>query len=262
VAKKEDKPNLGDLLAQAAEAVKSLPEDLRQTAFAKAVDILSAQRFGSSDVTAGGRAPRNKTGRPQDNLAPAVVDAIDSTAHQEIYDRNKALDRALIVLRASRKAGAEWLSAGVITRILREKFRLPANANAVSMALARANRLVDRRSAAGGYEYRLMAPGDDYLDNAPPEKSDPATKPGSKTKRPSRTSPTVDQGSRGSSRAGGLPALLREMIGSGFFKEKRVVAEAVEHLAHKKAKRFESRIVSKNRLSPRFDGSSSAIADA
>jgi hypothetical protein len=94
-----------------------------------------------------------------------LVRELNRTEHPEIQDGRKALDLALYVLRAARdKCSIEWLTPVAIEEVLRTKFMLKIDAAAIRMALGSSD-YVDRRPNGRAFEYRLMAPGETYLEN-------------------------------------------------------------------------------------------------
>ena len=223
---------LSDVLTEAANLVKSLPSDLRATAFSKAVDLLMG---GAAKVAAATDSPKEGgSGLRVHATESTSFDVIDSTAYPDIHRRTKVLDKVLLVFLAARESGAsEWLSVGSVETILRQKFRIIVKTAAISMALSRASRLVDRKSIGHTYQYRLMTAGEEYLkgaDSPAITKSKGASKAGKKlrnSKSPNAGKPTA----RGA---------VEELITAAFFREPRTLNEVGDHLAHRRGYRYKA----------------------
>jgi hypothetical protein len=164
-------------IQDAAAMVKDLPESLQAAAFSKAFDAL--MNVGNVQRTEVFRAlPPARAGKRhgRSRVATGIEDGegamgastlnreVNRTEHPEIRDGRKALDLALLILQAGRKHGVEWLTPSDISGVLAEKFMIRSDPPAIRMALG-TSKFVDRRPArrGKGYEYRLMAPGESYL---------------------------------------------------------------------------------------------------
>lgn len=133
----------------------------------------------------------------------------------------------------------EWLSPTEISRVLREKFRHPVQEGAVRMALSGARAFVDRRSAGRRFEYRLMGPGEKYLEELAVQAHVTQVRTPSK-RRPAKTpesKPTERRGgkkteSKRSSPPRGRPgpmALVEALIEEGFFAKPRTIGDIINY---------------------------------
>ena len=220
---------------------------MQDAAFNRALDMLTGdapeQRKVHPRRPAG--PPKNKHSRSraadERTSADVLVESIDSTQHPGVTSGAKTLDRSLMILQiAHDHHGVDGLGPSEIAKILTDKFRISTSAAAVSMALGKATNLLNRVSKGKGFEYRIMAPGEEYLAHrddggaaSPSPKRSPKkkAKTGTKTKSRSRnkaTAPTAavstKQKSKStrksavkSSRRPGPGAMLRDLVSAGFF---------------------------------------------
>lgn len=141
---------------------------MQVAAFHRALDqILGAEEPSPRPK---GRRARVRAEAPGDS-APAVdpakqlIDGINRTAHPEVSGATKVLDRALVVLRiAARDFGIDGLAAPEIAKVLTEKFRQRTSRQAVTQALGAAHTMVDTGKRGRVAVYKIMQPGEAYLD--------------------------------------------------------------------------------------------------
>src|SRR6266513_2105720 len=100
---------LSEAFKQAAEIAKSVPEHLQETAFNRALDAILGETPGGAEGSSGPtkrNAPKRKdiTKQKDPAIDPTVVllENMDSTAHPQVHDASKVIDRALVILRAAR----------------------------------------------------------------------------------------------------------------------------------------------------------------
>ncbi len=240
--------DLNEAFKQAAEIAKSVPEHLQETAFHRALDaILGETAKGSAgstkSKTAKTKGVLDQKGSESDHTV-VLLEHMDSTAYPQVHDASKILDQALVILRAARDDfEIDGLSSPQIAKVLTEKFRHRTSRQAVQMALASAGRMVDRVTPASGAAYfRIMRPGETYLDNPPKETGEgknlkrhrkAAAKTvsieSSKTETSGERKATVKK--RGPSKKGAY-AVVTELLRDGFFKTPRTLSAIIEHAAN------------------------------
>lgn len=258
-ARSTDPEDLKAAFKHAAEIAAVVPESMQEAAFHRALDqILGApaeRSAGSKGSTRRRSSPATK--RPDeaesDDAAAQLIDGINRTAYPEIASASKVLDRALALLRlASRDFGIDGLTAPEIAKVLTEKFRQRTTRQAVTQALSAAHTMADTGRRGRTTVYRIMQPGEDYLD-AGGNKSQTSERPAGPARRARRRQPKSAGQSRTKSapkatktatvrarggRRRGPKTVLGELIDEGFFKEPRTIGDAQEQLRHKKGVRF------------------------
>lgn len=184
-----------------------------------------------------------------------LITSVSRTDHPEVAKASRALDRALYVLRiADAKYEIDGMTAPQIAKVLTEKFRHSVSRQAINQALDAAGDYVDRTSTPRGVVYRLMHPGEDYLDaggaDANGEKAAnelPARRSGRRRAAPKTTTTTTAEtktvgpptGPTTRQRSGrGPKPLIEELIAEGFFTEPRAIGAIQERLRHKKGVQF------------------------
>lgn len=263
-------PDLQELFRQAAEIAKQVPESMQHAAFNRALDMLvgdapeRAEGQRSRTRSPNGppkRRPDRSNGADQQTSAGALADAMDSTQHPGVTSGAKILDRSLMILQiAHDDHGIDGLSPGEIAKILTDKFRIGTSSAAVRIALGRATNLVNRVSKAEGFQYRIMAPGEEYLAHRNEAKAELPSQKRSfkKTTKPKRKSnPKKGAAKRAaagslklksksskksavsSSRRPGPGAMLRELVSAGFFSKAKTIREIQEHAEHNLAHTYE-----------------------
>jgi hypothetical protein len=265
---KKTVPDLKELFKQAAEIASQVPESMHEAAFNRALDMLTGDASEQAEVrpstkrrstgTASGKQGLSSAADP--HLATEVLlDSIDSTQHPGVTSGATVLDRSLMILKiAHDDHGVDGLISSDIAKILTNKFRISTSAAAVSMALGKVTNLVNRVARGKGFQYRIMAPGEEYLAHrgdggaelpSPERSAAKKAKPGAKGKdRLHQKAPTPtavesttkkSKSSKKSAKGSGRPgpgAMLRELVSSGFFSKPRTISEiqahAAQNLAH------------------------------
>lgn len=259
-ARSSNPEDLKAAFKEAAEIAAVVPESMQEAAFHRALDqILGASAQGAEatkDSTR--RRPAGVKKSPEEaqtaDAAAQLIDGINRTAYPEIAAASKVLDRALAVLRlASRDFGIDGLTAPEIAKVLTEKFRQRTTRQAVTQALSAAHTMADTGRRGRTTVYRIMQPGEDYLD-AGGSKSQPTERPARQSRRGRRRQPKGGQ-SAGTSRTKtkartaatprtrgarrrGPKTVVGELIDEGFFRQPKTMAETQEQLRHKKGMRY------------------------
>lgn len=264
-----------NLFRRAAEIAKVVPEAMQEAAFHRALDTL----LGDSPPSAPTSLPpvresppvrgRSRSGAGESavsypsaeaDAATRLIQDMDRTAHPEVLAASGVRDRSLALLRAAKdQHGIDGLTAKQIALVLRDKFRLPTKDNAVGMAMERSADMVDRVPQGKGYLYRIMTPGERYLDRAQTgeessRQSRTRTVQRKRTATPaarSRTAPKDEplstptpRKSSGKTGRRGPKSMLELLISEGFFAEAQSISSVIEHLAHTKAMRFKATDIS------------------
>jgi len=236
-----NKDDLKDLFGQAADIAESVPKDLREAAFNRALDaLLGTPKTNNPSRT--GRRQKAKVKQDVDGVT-VLLSELDRTKYPEIASTPRVLERALFLLRAVRdNHGVDGLGASQIATVLTDKFRMRTSRQAVTQALDAAGDKVDKKIRGNKATYHLMQPGYEYL-----EKGDFSTNtPQRKTTQISKQKNAAPQGEiketakgekrrRGSSRPG-PGAMLKTLVESGFFSERRSIVDIKQYcekeLAH------------------------------
>ena len=240
------KNDLTELFKQASEIASVVPEAMQAEAFNRALELLQVTSSNQKQSYDGG-TPTNSNPSHNNSNARDVksvdntdwIDGFSSSAHPEVFEASKVLDKSLIILKIARDDyGVPALSAATISTVLKEKFHEKADVPAVRMALTRALSLIDRsKDANGGFTYKLMRPGELYLegDESQLKKSGAKKANNVKTKTEATTpkSKPANNGSKKSKKAStsrpGPKAMLEQLISEGYFKEPRLVNDIVTH---------------------------------
>ena len=248
---------LKSLFKQAAEIAEQVPDSLRQVAFQRALDALLGPTpphptqpkpgagEGSKKVEQG--APRRvKTeASSRSGAVTHLLEVMNRSELAELMSGRKALDKALLVLKAAQHHGIDELPASDIAQILTQKFRESTTPQAVRMALDRSPAYTDRRPSGGTFQYSIMAPGERYLasDSTKPSsvgKKAPTKKKTAQAegKAASTTTSTTAKVKPGKSGRPGPKAILEVLIQEGFFKQTRTIGQILSHLEEKKTHRY------------------------
>jgi hypothetical protein len=262
-------PDLKELFRQAAEIAKQVPESMHDAAFNRALDMLSGEaseqpatrssaKRRSTDAGTGKQGPDGAADRY--STLEGLLGAIDSTQHPGVTSDTTVLDRSLMILKiAHDDHGVDGLISSDIAKILTDKFRLNTSAAAVTMALGRATNLVNRVPKGKGFQYRIMAPGEEHLAHrgdggsaaetvkrSPTRKAKPAKKKkagltGASPAAAESMTPHVKpskKAPRASSGRPGAGAMLRDLVSAGFFSKPRTISDIQEHAEHNLAHRY------------------------
>jgi hypothetical protein len=261
-AQPTDPEELKAAFKRAADIAAVVPESMQEAAFHRALDQIlgtgGQPSAASRAPSRRGRRQTTKTGAeaPADDPAAQLIDGINQTAYPEIASATKVLDRALALLRlASRDFNVDGLTAPEIAKVLTEKFRQRTTRQAVTQALSAAHTMVDTGRRGRTTVYRIMQPGEDYLEAGGSQAQageDVESRPPRRQRRQSRrrqpaggsrptsasgeTSPAPRAARRGRRR--GPKAVLEELLDEGFFDEPRTMVETQEQLRHKKGIRY------------------------
>lgn len=248
------KKTVGELIAEAAEAAKLVPENLQEIAFSKAFDALSeAESTQTRNAPLGTKSKKKKLNdSSKDKEGKGVtLDALDRTAHPEINHDQTGLDNSLRLLKAARDdLGIDGLTAAEIARVLTEKFRARISRQAVGMALNDAGRYVNRHKEGSAVMFQIMGPGESYLDT-PKEAGVRAPTKGNRTKKnsspkPKATKKVETHGKKAtkppskSKRRVGPDAALHQLYDNGFFSSAKTIGNIIEELKHSHGRAFKS----------------------
>jgi hypothetical protein len=245
-----------ELFARAAAIASKVPEAMQDAAFRRALDLLldqdEAQSEGSSPRRANPSGSRKSNKRPgsgggKDDPAPILISSLDRTAYPQVTEADKLQDKALWLLRiANEDFSIDGLSAPEISKVLKDKFRLTYSRQGVMKALDKASRLVDRDTGGAVVRYRIMAPGEAYLDNPAVEESRPASP---RKPRPKKAKARATKSASGKQPKGkGRPtpfSVLEALVASGFFKEPQTIGKIRKHMEESQGRRYKA-----NELSP------------
>jgi len=160
--------NLNELVAQAKEAVKNLEEPLKTKGFEVILTKLLNSKFKDEPQEKIKKISVKQQLIGKDKNLENICSSINRTKFPKIYKLNKALDRALYVLKIVREtSNVEGLLPLQISKILNSVFRLKTTAASINMALGEAKTYVNRKpikvQGGQGYQYFLMHDGEEYL---------------------------------------------------------------------------------------------------
>jgi len=175
-----DPEELQKITATAKEAVKDLDADLKKVAFENILNRLLDQNLGGvkkskkrvkrSSPKKKSKVVRGKTAESDEfqKITKKLVESINRTKYPKMFDLKLTLDKALYVLKIAKdELQIDGLVPSQISNVLMNNFRLKATGAAISMALMKAVKFVDRRpitiQGGAGYTYHLMHDGEEYL---------------------------------------------------------------------------------------------------
>lgn len=240
------------LFKEAAEIAASVPESMQQAAFNRALDLLLQQRGVSApEVRREQPKPQSRRGRPpgEGGRIDRLMETLDRTRYPGVMGATKVLDRALLVLGAAREHEVDGLTAHEIGSILTDKFRVTTKDSAVRMALGKAGDKVDRTRSGSAFVYRLMAPGEAYLQSLGSAPGTPTPtvgrRPRRSRRRASKPAPAKAGGSdearpRRSDGRPGPKTVVEGLIGTGFFSDGRTMAAIQEHVEKAQGRRYKA----------------------
>lgn len=248
--------SVSDLIKQATEAVKNVPENLQEIAFSKAFDALMAG--GDSEVRSPrGTSMKKRKGskeKAEETIRPdrSQLDELDRTQYPAITADSTALANSLRVLLAARDdLDIDGLSASDIAHTLVDKFRCKVTRQAISQCLNSAGQLVNRHKEGNAVIFRIMGRGETYLDQLAASDDENGatahatgtnrtkraktagggkkrTKVGLKRKVPVKKKATKSKAGKGP----GAKAALTQLYEGGFFKSPQTIGSIIEHLKH------------------------------
>jgi hypothetical protein len=259
--------NVAQLIKEATEAVKDVPDDLRPVAFQKAFDALAEQQGGGGATgtppTAKGRRSTGGGGKRQTphssgDSSRSQLDQLDRTSYPNITQDATALANSLRVLQAANdELGIDGLSASDIAHVLTEKFRCRITRQAVSLALNRAGRFVNRHKEGNSVIFKIMSSGENHLSaldsgaaSEPAQSTKKKSKSAKKTKATEKTASAASssggtstkktttkkrakaKGGRKSNARPGPKAALQKLIDDGYFAKPCGISDIIEHLRH------------------------------
>ena len=259
-------PDLKELFKQASEIAQQVPKGMQEAAFNRAVDLLTGstepgQRTKNENTSEKKRTLKSRPAPIKDQPASRVNELItdmDSTQHPGVTSAAKVLDRSLMVLQiALNDHSVDGLSCSDIAKILTDKFRISTSVPAIGMALGKATNFVNRAPSGPGFLYRIMKPGEEYLNHLATNKENsttirPGGKPKGKGKIPTKRKVETNikksvrkvskknsskEGSnpQGSSKSSiGPKQAIVDLISSNFFSTSRTVPEVQKHLKNKR----------------------------
>jgi hypothetical protein len=259
-ARSTDPEDLKAAFKHAAEIAAVVPESMQEAAFHRALDQILGVPTEEAKALKGSTRRRSAQATPSpaevesDDAAARLIEGINRTAYPEIASASKVLDRALALLRlASRDFNIDGLTAPEIAKVLTEKFRQRTTRQAVTQALSAAHTLVDTGRRGRTTVYRIMQPGEDYLDagGSQSQTTERRTSPSRRGRRrqpksrssagasraKTETKTTATPRARGGRRRG-PKTVVGELIDEGFFSEPRTMAETQDQLRHKKGMRY------------------------
>ena len=256
---------LADLVKEAGEIAKSVPESMQEAAFNRALDqLLGNASTRSPSGSSRTQKPTRKLQRDTaaDNPASRLINEIDRTAHPQIAEAPNVVQRAMIVLRiAQAECDIDGLTAPQIAQVLTDKYRQPTTSQAVAQALGSAGRHVDIKKDGRSSVYRLMGPGERYLDSEPwrdpgssdskiPPRRSKAKKSATKKKNtPARPADaTTKKPAAKPSKASGTPTagqVVQQLLDGGYLDSPRSIADMIEHVQASQGRRYKA-----NELSP------------
>ncbi|MFN8150390.1 MAG: hypothetical protein U0R24_04590 [Solirubrobacterales bacterium] len=243
-----------ELFKKAAEIASVVPEPMQDAAFQRALDMLQesdgrpqtpSKPSGSGKRARTQRQPAKDSTTTGQSTVEVLVEGIDRTAHSEVSEAPKVLERALHILKIGKdEFEIDGMSANEIATVLTEKFRLRTTRQRVNQVLDEASGLVDRvpRPGRQGAQYRIMHPGEKYLAN-PSEEDKPKASARKSPKRAGagkRTarSKTSSKAPGRRKRVQGPRASLQDLLEAGYLDEPRTIGDLRDRLESKKGRIF------------------------
>jgi hypothetical protein len=238
---------LQQLLKRATEISKVVPESLRETAFNRAFEVLLDDIGATKKVRIQQESNAVKPlSRNMDTVTQKpgkyFLENLDRTSYPEITSARRVSDRSLYLLRIARhEFDVDGLGASDIARVLTERFRLRVSRQAVQQALDTAKNYVDKSTVDGRIVYRIMNPGEEYLETLSLESSSAAQNSKTSSNQQADSKKSKDRNLGRATRAKRTPGrpgprtALNDLVGEGFFDSPRRIADIRQHLAHAKA---------------------------
>lgn len=245
------------LFKRAAEIASAVPESMREAAFHRALDALQqeatpSRRSPGASAKRGSRSAAEQAAFSIDPLT--ALNELERTRAAEVDNESSALGKSLALLRvAERELSIQRLSTSQIARVLTDKFRFRVTRQSVTEALEKAGRLVDRRKDGRSATYRLMQPGEDWLDSdaeargSSTGRSAAARTSGSGAKRGNSAKKTPQKKAVGAESASkarrgrtGPKSAVESLIASGYFSSPRTLGDLQQKLQHDHALKFKA----------------------
>ena len=242
------------LFKKAAKISEAVPESLREAAFNRAVDaLLEIQQVPSQGSPPKTRKTVKRTPSTEPSTGGAadpLLTELDHNVYPQMETAPRVLERSLMLLRIAKDDfRIDGLGSSRIANVLTEKFRYRTTYQAVQQALGAAGNKVDRVSAGRKTTYRIMHPGELYLDAGQfGEAQKPSRRREAKVKKSKKVSrakkPTqkevrrTSQGKKAPRRSKGSMVAIRELVAEGYFSSARRIGDVQEHLQHKKGLSF------------------------
>ncbi len=171
------KDDLKELFKKAADIASEVPENMQQIAFTRALDIFLEEVPVTKAITGRKtgerkRKPAKKTEKKtEDAPIELVLQKLDRTKYPAMYELSNTLDRSLFLLKIVKDTfDIDGLTPPQIAKIITEKFRKKTYRQNVSRDLSKATKYVDRIPVGNAKKYRIMQPGEDYLNKIISEK--------------------------------------------------------------------------------------------
>ncbi len=252
--KKMKDDELKALFKKAAKISEAVPESLREAAFNRAVDALLGVQQVPSQVSSPKTRKTVKRTPSTDSSSREAADPLLTELDHKVYPQMetapRVLERALMLLRIAKDDfQIDGLGSIRIAKVLTEKFRYRTTYQAVQQALGAAGNKIDRISTGRKTTYRIMHPGELYLDagqfgeaqnvsRTEPTKGKKLKKV-SGAKKPTRKKvKRTSQGKKAPSRSKGSMVAIKEIVAEGYFSSARRIGDVQKHLQHKKGLSF------------------------
>jgi hypothetical protein len=248
--------NLEEIFKKAAEISKSVPSNLQEVAFNRALDALlnesCSKNKNQSDLNNNiDNKKKIKHKKSFSERTPKdieyLLENLDRTKYQEIFDAPNILTSSLFLLKVIKDDyNIDGLGPTDIAKLLTEKFRIRTTRQAVTQALDAAGNKVDKVIKRNRPYYRIMHNGEKYLENKEFEtdakvetKKNNKSKPKNKTKRGYKSTTTTSiKTNSGSKNKVGPKKIITDLISEGFFDKAKKIKDIQEHIAQKMGYNF------------------------
>lgn len=227
----------------ATETAARAPRHLQWIVFSKAFDVVATSWYGTSNSESNSGAKKRKLPlsiKARDKSASASdpnpqLFQLDSNQYPEISHTKSALDNSLHLLRiAKNDFETDGLQGSTIAQILTEHFRCRFSRQAIGIALNKDRQYVYRQKIGRNVFFRIMAKGEDYLQESAKERGDSRTQ---RARKKSRSKLKVANESRKKARTRSAspnlsPATaMSKLYKEGYFSEKeRTISDIANEL--------------------------------